>query len=136
VFRVSSTEATSVTATAMATGLTVTGAGVPQPGTTTGGSIRLGVMATTPGMHCLAVTLSAPGATPVQVTLPYVLASATGVVQVGGCIVAGSSATVWPPTARGVHRGRAAHLRRERDPARGHLALPGTEVGKASRPHR
>jgi len=73
-FRVSTTEATSVTATAMATGLTITGAGVPTPITTSGGSIRLGVTATTPGMHSLAVTFNAPGATPVQVTLPYVFA--------------------------------------------------------------
>ena len=38
----------------------------------TGGS---DVTATTPGMHSLAVTFSAPGATPVQVTLPYVFAA-------------------------------------------------------------
>lgn len=79
VFQVSTTEATSVTATAAASGLTITGTGVPQPVTTTGGTIRLGVTATTPGMHSLAVTFDAPGATPVQVTLPYVFASATTV---------------------------------------------------------
>ena len=78
-FTVSTTEATSVTATAVAPGLTVTGTGVPQPVTTTGGSIRLGVTATTPGMHSLAVTFSAPGATPVQVTLPYVFAAGSPV---------------------------------------------------------
>ena len=73
-FNVSTTEATSVTATAVATGLTVSGAGVPEPVATTGGSIQLGVTATTAGMHSLAVTFTAPGAAPVQVTLPYVFA--------------------------------------------------------------
>lgn len=79
VFNVSTTEATSVTATAVATGLTVTGTGVPEPVPTTGGTIRLGVTATTPGMHSLAVTFDAPGATPVQVTLPYVFAAGSPV---------------------------------------------------------
>ncbi len=78
-FTVSTSEATSVTATALAPGLTVTGTGVPQPVTTTGGSVHLEVTATTPGMHSLAVTFSAPGATPVQVTLPYVFAAGSPV---------------------------------------------------------
>jgi hypothetical protein len=89
VFQVSTTEATTVTATAVATGLTVTGAGVAQA-VTSSGSIRLGVTATTPGMHSLAVTFSAPGAMPVQVTLPYVFAAGSPV-PVGTGSLAGRS---------------------------------------------
>src|SRR4051812_17525366 len=51
-FRVSPPEAPTVPATAVAPGLTVTGAGVAQP-VPTSGTVRLGVTATTPGMHSL-----------------------------------------------------------------------------------
>ena len=42
--------------------------------TTSADFVNVGVTATTPGMHSLSVTVSAPGAAPVVFTLPYVFA--------------------------------------------------------------
>ncbi len=72
-FNVETTEATTVTVTASGTGLTAT-PDQPQAVSTYGGYVRVAVTATTPGMHTLTVTLSAPSAAPVVVTFPYIFA--------------------------------------------------------------
>ncbi|QIG44928.1 hypothetical protein G5V58_21055 [Nocardioides anomalus] len=85
-FVVTSTEATTVTTTATGAGLSVTPR-APQP--VTAGrqeGFRVAVTATTPGMHSLTVTFSAPGATPVAVTLPYVFAEGSPLPPSGGSL--------------------------------------------------
>ena len=71
-FVVTTTEATTVTVSGSGPGLSVL-AGSPQA---VSGSASLGVYvaATTPGTHTLSVTFSAPGAAPVAVDVPYVVA--------------------------------------------------------------
>jgi hypothetical protein len=70
--RVTTTEATTVTVTASGTGLTAT----PDPPKAVESEwyVHVAVTATTPGMHSLSVTFSAPSAAPVVVTYPYVFA--------------------------------------------------------------
>ena len=71
-FKVTTTEATTVTVTASGTGLTA----IPDlPEAVASESyVDVAVTATTPGMHSLSVTFSAPSAASVVVTLPYVFA--------------------------------------------------------------
>jgi hypothetical protein len=72
-FAVGTTEAASVTVTASGAGLTIANPGqVLTVGSAAGFSVQ--VSATTPGFHALTVTVSATGATPQSVTLPYVWA--------------------------------------------------------------
>ena len=71
-FKVSTTEAASVTATATGPGLTISDP-VQVLAVTATTYFSFHVTATTPGFHALTVTVSATGATPQQVTLPYVL---------------------------------------------------------------
>jgi hypothetical protein len=77
-FKVTATEAASVTATASGTGLTISDANQVLAVTTDQAKyFSVHVIATTPGFHALTVTVSATGATPQQVTLPYVWADGT-----------------------------------------------------------
>lgn len=74
-FKVTTTEAASVTATASATGLTISDPNrVLAVSSTTATYFDVHVVASTPGFHALTVTVSATGATPQQVTVPYVWA--------------------------------------------------------------
>ena len=74
-FKVTTTEAASVTATASGTGLTISNPNqVLAVTSTTATYFSFHVAATTPGFHALTVTVSATGATQQQVTLPYVWA--------------------------------------------------------------
>jgi len=87
-FTVTSTEAASVTATASGTGLTITDAN--QVLAVTAGKseyFSVHVMASTPGFHALTVTVSATGATPQQVTLPYVWADGSPAFPSTGSLV-------------------------------------------------
>jgi hypothetical protein len=75
-FLVSSTEAASVTATSTGTGLTISDPVQVLAVTTTRAEyFTVHVTASTPGFHALTVTVSATGATPQQVTLPYIWAN-------------------------------------------------------------
>jgi hypothetical protein len=82
-FNVETTEATTVTVTASGAGLTVT-PNQPQAVATYGGYLRVAVSATTPGMHSLSVTISAPSAAPVVFTFPYIFAEGSPLPASGG----------------------------------------------------
>ena len=73
-FKVNTTEAASVTATASGTGLTISDPNQVLA-VTSEKYFSFHVAASTPGFHALTVTVSATGAIPQQVTLPYVWAA-------------------------------------------------------------
>jgi hypothetical protein len=87
-FTVSSSEAASVTATASASGLTISDANQVLAVTSTRETyFVVHVIASTPGFHALTVTVSATGATPQQVTLPYVWADGSPAFPSTGSLV-------------------------------------------------
>jgi hypothetical protein len=87
-FTVSSTEAASVTATASGTGLTISDANQVLAVTSTRATyFVVHVIASTPGFHALTVTVSATGATPQQVTLPYIWADGSPAFPSTGSLV-------------------------------------------------